>query len=219
MSLFALQKVRVVRSGQVILDIPELVIGRGGPHAVLGPNGAGKSTLFSLLSFLSLPDAGTISFSGAPPAARPAELARLRRRVVLVHQNPVLFSTSVIKNVEYGLAMRGASKKEREEQARAALSLVDMEDFANKKARALSGGETQRVAIARALVLAPEALLLDEPVASVDEKNREVIRGLLRTISGTTILFSSHDASFAEGLARSFLHMDRGKMTGGCLES
>ena len=95
----------------------------------------------------------------------------------------------------------------------AALSLVGMESFADKKARSLSGGETQRVAIARALVLSPEVLLLDEPVASVDERNREAIRQLLFSVTNTFILFSSHDATFADGLSKSAIRMDNGRIT------
>lgn len=211
MSAYLLENLRVVRGGRAILDIPRLAVSPEGPCAVLGPNGAGKSTLFSLLAFLSLPDSGGIRFQGGLPAA-PADLFQLRRRVVLVHQNPVLFSTTVIKNVEYGLAARGMAKRQREEKALAALALVGMEGFAGKKARSLSGGETQRVAIARALVLAPEVLLLDEPVASVDEKNRGSIRSLLAGVKDTLILFSSHDASFAEGLAKSVIRMDAGRI-------
>ena len=106
-------------------------------------------------------------------------LFQLRRRVVLVDQSPILFSGTVWKNVEFGLKVRGLSKKECAFKIPAALEQVGMLDFADADVHGLSGGEVKRVALARALAVEPEVLLCDEPTANVDQENQEVILKIL----------------------------------------
>lgn len=217
MNLFDIENLRVSYGPRTVLDLPGLGFEEGRIHAVMGGNGAGKTTLFMVMGFLRAPDAGEVRFSGEPVRFSETRLQPLRKQVVLVPQNPVLFTGSVKKNVGFGLKVRGVSKKEREKAVMEALELVGMEDFLNARAHRLSGGETQRVALARALALSPRALLCDEPTASVDQENQEAVIRILRAINrerGITILFTSHDAPWAERLAHEKVVLEKGRISG-----
>ncbi|MFQ6092264.1 MAG: ABC transporter ATP-binding protein [bacterium] len=181
--------------GRVVLDIPRMSFEPGRLCAVVGPNGAGKTTLLKILSFLEEPTRGAICFQGQPVNFSANGLPSLRRQVTLVMQNPLLFHTTVLKNVTYGLWVRGVGRAERKRRALEALDVVGLADFAGAPAQHLSGGEAQRVAIARALATNPKALLLDEPTANLDRANASAIEETLGEINrryGTTVLFATH---------------------------
>jgi tungstate transport system ATP-binding protein len=218
MTCFSLEGLLKTYGGRKVLDIDRLEIAEGGVHALLGPNGAGKTTLFEILAFLEHPTAGNLRYRSRPVTFSENCLRSLRREVLMVSQNPVMFSTSVFRNVEFGLRIRKVSRAERERKVFEALDLVGMKDFAAAEAHHLSGGETQRLSIARALALAPRVLLCDEPTANVDVENRAVILGLLRQMNrerGMTVLFTTHDRFQAEGLAQNILALDRGRVVEG----
>jgi len=195
-----------------VLDIPWLSLEEGGIHALLGPNGAGKTTLMSILAFLDRPTAGKISYDGKVVGFRERDLRPLRRQVIMVDQHPILFSTSVYKNLEFGLKIRKVPSAERARRIDEALDMVGMRPFIRERAENLSGGETQRIALARVLVLRPRVLLCDEPTASVDAVNQEIIRDLLVELnasSAMTIVFTTHDHALARGLAGNIIDLDR----------
>ena len=99
----------------------------------------------------------------------------------LVFQNYALFPhMTVAGNVAFGLEMRGVARAERRERVQAALELVRLDGFGDRRPRQLSGGQQQRVALARALVVAPAVLLLDEPLSNLDAKLREDMRDEIR---------------------------------------
>jgi tungstate transport system ATP-binding protein len=139
---------------------------------------------------------------------------------VLVDQHPVMFSTTVAGNMEFGLRVRNVGPAERERRVAVALELVGMESFASQPAHRLSGGETQRVAMARAIVLEPRVLLCDEPTSNVDVENQAIILDVLRRINGEkgiTVVFTTHDRTQAEHQAHRLLTLDRGMLLdGGC---
>jgi tungstate transport system ATP-binding protein len=218
MTCFSLEGLVKSYGGRKVLDIDRLEIAEGAVHALLGPNGAGKTTLFEILAFLERPTAGSLRYRSRPVTFSENCLRPLRREVLMVSQNPVMFSTSVFRNVEFGLRVRKVSRAERERKVFEALDLVGMRDFAAAEAHHLSGGETQRLSIARALILAPRVLLCDEPTANVDVENRAVILGLLRRINrerGMTVLFTTHDRFQAEELAQNIFTLDRGRVVEG----
>ena len=107
MSLFSLADVTRGYDRRTVLDIPKLDIEENRIHALLGPNGAGKTTLLNILGFLEPPTTGEIHFRSKPVRFIEAELQQLRRSAVLVDQHPILFSTTVYKNLEFGLKIRG----------------------------------------------------------------------------------------------------------------
>ncbi|GAB6057507.1 ABC transporter ATP-binding protein [Desulfonatronum parangueonense] len=217
MSLYSLNNVRQIFEGRIVLDIDALELEAGASYALLGPNGSGKTTLLHVLAFLQPPANGEILFQGRRVEWRNSALTDLRRKVVLVDQHPIMFSSTVLKNVEYGPRMRGESVRERRAIAEQCLERVGMSAFAQRPAHLLSGGETQRVAIARAMACRPEVMLFDEPTASVDVENQAVIDGVIRDLrkeQGISIIFSTHKRLEAARLADEKIFLFEGRLTG-----
>ena len=217
MNLYELKGLRQVFGKRTVLDIDWLDLPPGGGHALLGPNGCGKTTLLRILAFLNPPTSGQILFRGRAVNWREKSDGSLRRHVVLVDQHPVMFTTTVVKNVEYGPRMRGVPSGERRRIALRCLDKVGMEEFSERPAHLLSGGETQRVAIARALACAPDVMLFDEPTASVDVKNQAAIESVIReicTVDGITVIFSTHRYAEASRLAGNMIFLSEGRLAG-----
>jgi len=215
MTLYVLDRIVQRYHDRVVLDIDHLEIEAGGIHALLGPNGAGKTTLLHLLAFLEAPASGTLRFQGQPVTFVPKQVLPLRRRVVLVDQHPIMFSTTVGNNIEFGLKIRKIEKTARQRIVDEALTTVGLRHYRDARAFELSGGETQRLALARGLALSPEVLLCDEPTASVDTENQTIIVDLLRRINadrGTTIVFTTHDRLQATALADRTLALASGRL-------
>jgi len=214
---YELKGLRQVFGRRTVLDIDHLALSRGSSHVLLGPNGCGKTTLLRILAFLTPPAAGEVFFNGNKIEWREKALLPLRRQVVLVDQHPIMFTTTVLKNVEYGPKMRGLPTRKRHGIAMECLERVGMQEFAHRPAHVLSGGETQRVAIARALACDPYVMLFDEPTASVDVENQTVIESVIRDIRshrGITVIFSTHRHLEAARLADNKLFMFEGKPVG-----
>jgi tungstate transport system ATP-binding protein len=217
MSLYRLHGLRQIFDQRTVLDLTELELAAGDSYALLGPNGCGKTTLLHILAFLVPPARGEIRFKGRLVEWREPSLRALRQQVVLVDQHPIMFTSSVMKNVEYGPALRGMPTRERRRLADQCLERVGMREFADRPAHLLSGGETQRVAIARALACEPEVLLFDEPTASVDVENQAVIEKILAELRGEkhiSIIFATHRQLEAAKLADERIFLFAGKLTG-----
>ncbi|MBN2223942.1 MAG: ABC transporter ATP-binding protein [Deltaproteobacteria bacterium] len=205
---------KVYNTGTV-LNVGERSFIRGKIYGLVGPNGSGKSTLLSILAHLTPPTAGTILLSGTDTTLLPSP--ETRRRITLVHQEPVMFHTSVKKNVAMGLIYHDVPKQERKLRVLEALRAVGMEGFATRNARTLSGGEKKRVAVARALAISPDILLLDEPTANVDGTNAGRIEQIIRRINetaGMTIIFSTHNLNQAYRLSHEVVTLMYGKTQG-----
>ena len=216
MSLYKLENFTKSFGSKTILDVESLEIEEGLIYALLGPNGSGKTTLLNLLGFLDSPTSGSMTFRGNPVVFQESHLHKLRRNVVMVNQNPILFTTTVYKNLEFGLKVRKIEKKQRQKIIEECLDLVGLSSFIQAPAHKLSGGETQRVALARALALSPRIILCDEPTASVDLENQIAISRLLKEINttkGITLVFTSHDKRQAAFLPHRRLYMEQGKLT------
>jgi NitT/TauT family transport system ATP-binding protein len=153
----------VVRFGEVTaLALDRLAVDDGEAVGVAGDNGSGKSTLLRVLASLQAPTQG--SLSGVPPPGR----------TVLLHQRPYLFRGSALDNVALPLRLAGVGRGERRRRAADALARLGGAGWADRTAADLSGGERRRVAIARVLVADPDLLLLDEPLAALDEEGRRL---------------------------------------------
>ena len=212
--LYRLKGVVKRYGGRTVLDVAEGCLEKGRVLGLLGPNGAGKTTLLEILAFLIPPTSGEVVFDGSPVDYE-RNLMALRRRVVLVQQHPILFSTTVFENVAFPLKIRKTPKNRRGRSVEELLELVGMEDFIRARAGKLSGGETQRVAIARALACAPEVVLLDEPTASVDVENQVAIERIIRDINerkGISVVFTTHDMIQASRLAHETVSLFEGRM-------
>jgi tungstate transport system ATP-binding protein len=170
---------------------------------LIGPSGSGKSTLLRLLDLIEMPTGGSLSILGEDALSREARF-RLRRRMGMLYQKPVIFNRTVYENIAIGMKYRKASQATIHDRVRNALRDIGLADYAQRPARTLSGGEAQRVALARAMVTDPEILYLDEPTANLDphsvEKIEEVILQMNRD-SGTTVIVSTHDMLQGQRLA------------------
>lgn len=222
MILYRLADVQKVFVRRTVLDILALEIEAGKIYALLGPNGAGKTTLLNILAFLEAPSSGGVSFRSRPVRYAEAALQELRKKVVMVDQHPIMFTTSVFKNVEFGLKIRGVTKSQRERIVAESLELVGMRRFESAPAHRLSGGETQRVALARALALSPEVFLCDEPTSGIDAENRQVVVDILRQINSEkqiSLIFTTHDRAQASTLTRRILTLEGGRLTATAYEN
>ena len=193
--LFEMNNVTKVYEDRKVLDIIDLRLEKGQIIGLLGPNGAGKTTLLEMLAFLTRPTRGEIRFNGRLAWPNSSGLLEFRRKVVMVPQTPIMFTTSVYKNLEFGLKIRKFPAVERARMIEETLDLVGMRHFMHVRAHTLSGGETQRVAIARALICAPEVLLFDEPTANVDIENQHAIENIIRQINlekGLSVILTTH---------------------------
>jgi putative ABC transport system ATP-binding protein len=195
----------------------DLLVGRGEFLVVAGASGSGKSTLLHLLAGLDRPDSGQVLFAGTDLAAIDEdERSALRRQQLgFVFQAfnlvPVL---SAYENVEYGLWLNRVSKAQRRERVEDALRRVGLADRMHHRPDHLSGGERQRVAIARALVHEPQAVLADEPTASLDSRTGGDILQLLidlNTRHGTTFVFATHDPAIIARAPR-VVHLADGRI-------
>ncbi len=204
-----LEKSYPMGGGEVVaLSGVDLEVGLGEMVAVMGVSGAGKTTLLHLLGALDRPTKGEVILEGKSLCrCSEAELARLRNlHVGFVFQfHYLLPEFSGLENVMIPGLLRGARKKETEEQAKELLSRMGLADRWSHRPGELSGGEQQRVAIARALINNPSVVLADEPTGNLDSSTAETIFELLREInerSGQTILVATHNNSMAERMDR-----------------
>ncbi len=179
--LLAVQDLRVRRGGATVLTVPHLAVDRGERLAVVGPNGAGKSTLLEVLALLRPPTQGQVWFAGQPVRGQAGELVRLRRRMGVVFQRPLLLRGTLRENVALGLRLRGHPPDRAARTAETWLARLGVSHLASRDAQAVSVGEAQRASLARALASAPEVLLLDEPFAALDSLARAA---LLDTLGG-----------------------------------
>ena len=184
-------------TGPVALTDVSLSIDAGEFVTVVGPSGCGKSTLLRLASGLETATSGTIEVSA--------------RATSYVFQDATLLEwRSALRNVELVGELRGVSREERRERARAALDLVGLSGFEAQHPRQLSGGMRMRVSLARALVAEPDLALFDEPFGALDEITRLQMQTELQRIfrqERFAGLFITHSVSEAVYLSTRVLVM------------
>jgi tungstate transport system ATP-binding protein len=189
---------------RAVLQNINLSVDRGAMFALIGPTGAGKTTLLRIVDLLEVPGAGEIYFDGNCVPRSGKQRLEIRRRMSFIHQKPQVFNLSVYDNVACGLRWRREEKNRIAEKVDYILEMVGLEDYKNRNARTLSGGEAQRVALARSLVLEPEVLLLDEPTANLDPVSTAKIEQLISYVArqhNTTMIMATHDMSQGQQLA------------------
>lgn len=199
--------------GREILSGCNFRLDKGEVHALIGPNGAGKTTLLRILNLIERPTSGKLDFNGLQGTADAR--TELRKEITMVFQQPVLFKTTVYKNVAYGLKVRKLPSHEVRERVREALRLVGMEDYGHQRAWTLSSGEAQRVALARALAVRPRLLCMDEPTANLDPYNARKVEETIRKIKtryGTTILLATHNLFQAQRLCDGIIFLYNGRV-------
>jgi len=198
---------RIVRGNRTLLAIDDFGLDGRGLTAVIGPNGAGKSLLLKVIAGLLSPDAGDVTWAGAPPTRKGY------RRLGMMLQGAVLMRRSVSANVEYALRAAGFPKTDTPARAERLLKSAGLHGLARSSARVLSGGERQRLALVRTLATEPEVLLLDEPSASLDPASTLAIERLIGQArgAGVRIVLVTHDVAQARRLADDIIFMHRGR--------
>jgi putative ABC transport system ATP-binding protein len=179
-----------------------IAIERGEYVAIMGPSGSGKSTLMNLIGCLDTPSKGTYLLNEKEVSQmNDNELARIRNEEIgFVFQTfNLLPRATALHNVELPLVYAGMGKKERLDQAKAAIEKVELTHRMTHRPNELSGGQRQRVAIARALVNNPSILLADEPTGNLDSKTGVEIMALFARLheGGNTIIVVTHEADIA----------------------
>jgi cobalt/nickel transport system ATP-binding protein len=206
-------------NGWVALDRISFAIAAGETVALVGPNGAGKTTLFLRLCGVLSGKSGQISVAGLDPAD-PAQRKKLPGVVGIVFQNPddQLFSPTVMDDVAFGPLNAGASPREAQERARAALAAVGLSNSGERVPFQLSGGDKRRAALAGVLAMQPSVLLLDEPTAFLDPRGRRELISLLPSLPGTKLI-ATHDLDLVLDACSRVLVLDGGKLVadGSCI--
>jgi spermidine/putrescine transport system ATP-binding protein len=194
------------------LDDVSVAIRENEFFTLLGPSGCGKTTLLRLIAGFDFPSDGRILLHGEDIARLPP----FKRPVNTVFQSYALFPhMTVAQNIGFGLKMLGRSKAEIDARVSEMLSLVRMEQLANRRTSQISGGQQQRVALARALAPSPRVLLLDEPLSALDYKLRKEMQIELKRLqheTGITFIFVTHDQEEALTMSDRIAVMSAGRI-------
>ena len=180
-----------------------------GVTGLLGANGAGKTTLMRMMTGILDPTSGEILADGVP-----VHTEEYRALLGYLPQDFGYYPEFTAKEfVQYIAALKGIDKKYAKRKTEDLLELVGLSDAANKKIKTFSGGMKQRVGIAQAIVNDPKILILDEPTAGLDPKERVRFRNLIAELGKDTIvLFSTHIVSDIDSIAKSLLMMRDGQI-------
>lgn len=180
-----------------------------GVYGLLGANGAGKTTLMRMLCGILKPTGGTISFDGI-------DVSEEAYRAILGYlpqdfgYYPEFSATDFLL---YLAALKGIPRAQAKRKARELLELVSLQDVGRKKIKTFSGGMKQRLGIAQALLNDPKLLILDEPTAGLDPKERVRFRNLIESLGRDSIvLLSTHIVSDIEHIADEVLMMKEGQL-------
>lgn len=202
----------------------DLAVEAGTVCCLLGPSGSGKSTFLRCINHLEKVDAGRLSVDGELVGYRQegdklyelkeSETAGKRAEIGMVFQRFNLFPhmTALGNIVEAPIRVKGISKKDAAEQARALLDRVGLADKVDAYPAQLSGGQQQRVAIARALAMQPKLMLFDEPTSALDPELVGEVLDVMRSLArdGMTMVVVTHEMTFAREVGDTVVFMDGG---------
>ncbi|WP_313151819.1 energy-coupling factor ABC transporter ATP-binding protein [Lacrimispora sp.] len=185
--------------GKQVLEEINITVRKGEKIVVLGSNGAGKSTCFLNLNGVYRPDSGRILYRGKEIGKK--DLNELRKNVGIVFQdadNQIIAST-VFAEVSFGPMNLKLPREEVKKRVEDALEYMNLSSMRDRPPHYLSGGEKKRVSIADIIAMESEVVIFDEPTASLDPVNVEMLEGVLDKMNkmGKTLLISTHDVDFA----------------------
>lgn len=190
------------------LESLDLDIGRGESVLFIGENGSGKSTLLKILAGAIHPTGGSYRFEGASISREslkdPLFAKRFHQRVGFLFQNSEtqLFCPSLAEEIAFGPRQMGLPEEEVAGRVHDCAAMLGLESLLDRPPYALSGGEKKKAALASILSLNPEVLALDEPMNGLDPRTKSFLRDFLVALkaAGKTILCSTHDFSYVEGV-------------------
>ncbi|MDR3099502.1 MAG: ATP-binding cassette domain-containing protein [Paraburkholderia sp.] len=206
---------RDAQRGQILLHPTDFALHAGERAVLTGPSGSGKSVLLRALALLDPLDGGALHWHGRPIAH--AQVPRYRRHIAYVRQRPALIDGTVEDNLRYPFSL--AVYRDATFDAARVRALFDAAGrgpgFLDRAAAELSGGEAQIVALVRVLQLDPEALLLDEPTASLDPESAHAVETLImqwfeRERAARATVWVSHDPAQAQRVGERHLTMRAG---------
>lgn len=185
-----------------------------GIYALLGPNGSGKSTLMNILTDNLKADSGEITYtddSGNTENVLHMGV-RFREKLGFMPQYPGLYPNFTVERfMWYMAALKGMKKEEAKKQIPEILAAVELGDVTKRKIGALSGGMKQRLTLAQAVLGDPEILILDEPTAGLDPKQRIAIRNYISKIAfNKIVIIATHVVSDIEFIARDIIMLKKG---------
>ena len=183
-----------------------------GIYALMGPNGSGKSTLINILTDNLKADSGEITYDGENTLKMGV---KFREKLGFMPQYPGMYPNfTVEKFLWYMVTLKGLKKDEAAQQIAEVLEAVELADVPNRKISALSGGMKQRLALAQAVLGDPEILILDEPTAGLDPKQRIAIRNYIAKIAlQKIVLIATHVVSDVEYIAKEVIFLKKGQIT------
>ena len=183
-----------------------------GIYALMGPNGSGKSTLINILTDNLKADSGEITYDGENTLKMGV---KFREKLGFMPQYPGMYPNfTVEKFLWYMATLKGLKKDEAVRQIAEVLEAVELADVPNRKISALSGGMKQRLALAQAVLGDPEILILDEPTAGLDPKQRIAIRNYIAKIAlQKIVLIATHVVSDVEYIAKEVIFLKKGQIT------
>ncbi|CAM5766627.1 ABC transporter ATP-binding protein [Mesorhizobium amorphae] len=170
----------------------------GGAYALLGPSGCGKTTLLNIISGLLHPSHGKLLFDGNDVT----NLSTQERNIAQVFQFPVIYDTmTVYDNLAFPLRNRGVAEADIDRKVRETLDMIDLADWARRKARGLTADQKQKISLGRGLVRSDvNAILFDEPLTVIDPHMKWVLRSQLKQLHrrfGYTMVYVTHDQTEA----------------------
>jgi glycerol transport system ATP-binding protein len=185
----------------------------GGAYALLGPSGCGKTTLLNIISGLLQPSHGRILFNGLDVTA----LSTQARNIAQVFQFPVIYDTmTVYDNLAFPLRNRGVPEPEVDRRVRETLEMIDLADWAKRKAQRLTADQKQKISLGRGLVRNDvNAILFDEPLTVIDPHMKWVLRSQLKRLHkqfGFTMVYVTHDQTEALTFAEKVVVMHEGQV-------
>lgn len=205
-------------SGQVdAVKNVDLTINAGEVYGIVGFSGAGKSTLVRMLNGLETPTSGEVIINGKRiDNLKGKELRDQRKKIGIIFQHfNLLWSRTVLENIEFPLELIGVAKEERHKRAKHLADLVGLGERINAYPSQLSGGQKQRVGIARALATDPDILISDEATSALDPQTTDEVLDLLDEINeklNLTIVIITHEMHVIRRLADKVAVMENGQV-------
>ncbi len=217
MSIVEFRNVTKTFGAVVVLREVDLNIDKGEVVVLIGPSGSGKSTLLRCINALEEINGGDLVVDDISVKAGRSQVRHIRQEAGMVFQQFNLFpQMTALENVAFGpRRVRGVSRAEALEQARALLAKVGLAERGHHYPSELSGGQQQRVAIARALAVKPKLMLFDEPTSALDPELRHEVLRVMQALAeeGMTMIVVTHEMAFARQVGTRLIFMEDGKIS------